>query len=276
MNKVITCDLCPRFCRLAENQTGFCKARQNIDGKIKSLTYGKWLSIALDPIEKKPLAYFKQGSMILSVGTFGCNMTCPFCQNHQLARASVDDFPSKSLSPDELVEQALDLKTIGNIGIAFTYNEPLINFEYIRDTAKLARQANLETVVVTSGQINKPYLEELLPLISAWNIDLKSFSEAGYQRLGGDFKTTLETIRLAAEVAHVEITTLVVPKISDDLAEFKQQVDFIAQIEPEIPLHLTRYFPYYKYNEPPTSISLLQEMAKLARKKLNRVKIGNI
>lgn len=276
MNKVITCDLCPRFCRLAENQTGFCQARQNIDGKIKSLTYGKWLSIALDPIEKKPLAYFKQGSMILSVGTFGCNMTCPFCQNHQLARASVDDFPSKSLSPDELVEQALDLKTIGNIGIAFTYNEPLINFEYIRDTAKLARQANLETVVVTSGQINKPYLEELLPLISAWNIDLKSFSEAGYQRLGGDFKTTLETIRLAAEVAHVEITTLVVPKISDDLAEFKQQVDFIAQIEPEIPLHLTRYFPCYKYNEPPTSISLLQEMAKLARKKLNRVKIGNI
>lgn len=276
MNEFVICDLCPRYCKLKENQVGFCNARKNIEKKIVPINYGKLLSLSLDPIEKKPLAYYKQGSLILSVGSFGCNMNCQFCQNYEIARAREFDYKTYDISSEELINLALEKKNIGNIGIAFTYNEPLVGFEYLLDTSILAKEKNLDIVVVTNGQINEKYLQKLLPYVSAWNIDLKSFSEEGYKKLGGDFKTTLKTIELASKSSHVEVTTLVVPGISDDLNLFEEEVKFLANLDKDIPLHINRYVPRYEYNEPPTDIDLLYEMKKTAEKHLNRVKIGNI
>lgn len=270
------CDLCPRECRIQEGQLGFCNGRKNIEGEIVPINYGKVLSLAMDPIEKKPLSHFKPGSYILSVGTFGCNMACSFCQNYTIARATEGDYPSYDISPETLVSLAKDRELEGNIGIAFTYNEPLVGFEYVRDTAKLAKENNLDTVVVTNGQINEAYLKEILPYISAWNIDLKAFSKEIYRQLGGDFETTLRTIELASQVAHVEVTTLVVPKISDDRELFKEEVDFLAKLDKNIPLHITRYFPRYHYREKMTSRKVLSEFYELAKAQLNYVELGNI
>lgn len=272
----IICDLCPRYCSLNEDAVGFCNARKNINGKIHSLNYGKLLSIGLDPIEKKPLAYYKPGSLILSVGTFGCNMNCPFCQNHEIARAREEDYRINYITPEELVELALDKVTFGNIGIAFTYNEPLVGYEYVLDAGKLAKKNNLDIIVVTNGQINEKYLLELLPYVSAWNIDLKSFSEEGYRKLGGDLKTTLKAIELASGVAHVEVATLVVPGISDDLGLLEEEAKFLSELNPDIPLHLTRYIPHYRFHKPATEVGLLFEMKSVAEKYLNRVLVGNV
>lgn len=276
MNNTITCDLCPRYCTLKEGAIGFCNARKNVNGKILSLNYGKLLSLVLDPIEKKPLAYYKPGSMILSVGTFGCNMNCQFCQNYEIARAKETDYRTYDVSSEDLIKIAIDKKQEGNIGIAFTYNEPLVGFEYVLDTSKLAKSNDLDAVVVTNGQINENYLKELLPFISAWNIDLKSFSEEGYKKLGGDFKTTLKTIELTSKTSHIEVTTLVVPGISDDLNLMEEEAKFLASLDKNIPLHINRYIPRYKYNEPATDIKLLLEMEEIAKEYLNRVSIGNI
>ena len=275
MNKA-TCDLCPRYCKLAPQQIGFCGSRMNVDGKINSLSYGKITSIALDPIEKKPLSYYKPGTRILSVGSFGCNMACAFCQNYEIARAKYDTYNLSYLSPEDLVNVAVKEKIRGNIGLAFTYNEPLIIFEYLLDSALLAKEAGLDMVLVTNGQINDKYLDQLLPYINAWNIDLKVFSKEKYRALGGDFQTTLNTIEKASKNSHVEVTTLVVPGISDDLEAFEKEVEFLASISKDIPLHLTRYFPRYKYHEEATQLDLLYRMEDLASKKLNRVILGNI
>lgn len=277
MNEKIICDLCPHFCNLKEGQVGFCNGRKNIDGEIKSITYGKALSLSLDPIEKKPLYYFKRGSNILSFGTFGCNMACIFCQNYQLARGKEGQFRHYYLEPERLIDIAEYEKRNNNIGIAFTYNEPLINYEYILDVGKLAKEKNLDIVLVSNGQINDKYLDELLPLVSAWNIDLKSFSKESYKKLKGSLDTTLNTIKRVYESgAHLEITTLVVPNISDDLEEFKEEVEFISSLDENIPLHLTRYFPSYKYNEKATDINLMYEMKGIGNEKLNNVMLGNV
>ncbi|HZJ68902.1 MAG TPA: radical SAM protein, partial [Candidatus Eisenbacteria bacterium] len=182
MKNKITCDLCPHHCKLSENQVGFCGARKAVDGRIISLNYGKLTSLAMDPIEKKPLSYYKPGSQILSVGSFGCNMHCPFCQNYSIAKGKIDDIYLRTLSPQELIDLAISKKNKGNIGIAFTYNEPLIAFEFILDTAKIAEKEDLDIVIVTNGQIEETYLKKLLPYVSAWNIDLKCFTESGYKK----------------------------------------------------------------------------------------------
>ena len=276
MNKFTTCDLCPRYCKIQLQDVGFCNARKNSNGQIISISYGKLLSLGLDPIEKKPLAYYKPGSLILSAGTFGCNMKCPFCQNHEIARAGEFDFKTYEVSPKELVKIAENKRDVGNIGIAFTYNEPLVGFEYVYDTAKLAKENNLETVLVSNGQINEKYLLKLLPYVSAWNIDLKCFSEEGYKNMGGDLKTTVNTIKLAVQHSNVEVTTLVVPGISDNMELLEEQVKFLSDINPDIPLHLTRYTPNYNYKEPATDVELLFKMQKIAKKYLNHVLVGNI
>lgn len=272
----ISCDLCPRFCKISPGDLGFCGSRTNDKGRIKSLAYGKLVALDLDPIEKKPLAFFYPTSMILSAGSFGCNMDCPFCQNYKLARAKKSDLKTYDYSPRKLADLALDLKGQGNIGLAFTYNEPSINFEYVRDTFKIVKEYGMETVLVTNGQINDKYLEELLPLTSAWNIDLKSFSKENYKKLGGDLDTSLNTIRKASKTSHVEVTTLVVPGISDNLEDFKNEVDFLSDLNPEIPLHLSRYFPSYKYREESTTIDLLNEMKEIGEGKLSHVLLGNV
>ncbi|MGB4610773.1 MAG: AmmeMemoRadiSam system radical SAM enzyme [Saccharofermentanales bacterium] len=276
MNKQVTCQLCPHYCKLSEGQIGFCGARQAKSGQIISLNYGKITALALDPIEKKPLAYFHPGSMILSVGSFGCNMACPFCQNYSIATRKREEVRIKDITPEQLIELAQAEKTRGNIGIAFTYNEPLIAFDFILDTAKSAQTEDLEIVIVSNGQINEPYLKQLLPYVSAWNIDLKSFSETGYRKLGGDLNTVLKTIELTQAVAHVEITTLVVPGISDDRDEMRAQAKYLASLNPDIPLHLSRYFPCYKYTEPATDKNIIRELKQIAEQYLNRVSLGNM
>ncbi|NLJ70504.1 MAG: AmmeMemoRadiSam system radical SAM enzyme [Clostridiaceae bacterium] len=276
MNKQVTCQLCPHYCKLSEDQIGFCGARQAKSGQIIPLNYGKITALALDPIEKKPLAYFLPGSMILSVGSFGCNMACPFCQNYSIATRKREQVQIRDITPEELIELAQVEKKRGNIGIAFTYNEPLIAFDFILDTAKLAETQDLEIVIVSNGQINEPYLKQLLPYVSAWNIDLKSFTETGYRKLGGDLNTVLKTIELTQAVAHVEITTLVVPGISDDLDEMREQAKYLASLNPNMPLHLSRYFPCYKYTEPATDKMKIRELKQIAEQYLNRVSLGNM
>lgn len=274
--KKIQCDLCPRFCNLAYGELGFCQARINEKERIKSLSYGKILSLALDPIEKKPFAFYKPGSKILSISSFGCNMACPFCQNHWLARASADQYPSYELSSEELIDRAIWAKRYGNIGICFTYNEPLINFEYILKTAKKAKEKNLDMILVSNGQINPNYLEDLLGWIDAWNIDLKCFSKEGYAFLGGNFKSVLDTITKVSQSAHLEVTTLVVPGLSDNLDLFRKEVDFLRHLRPQPVLHITRYFPNYHYHQDATDPKLLFKMQDIAKEYLSRVVVGNL
>lgn len=271
-----TCHVCWRQCRIKEGGLGYCRARTVKDGVVIPESYGKLTSLALDPIEKKPLSFFHPGTMILSAGSYGCNMACPFCQNYEIAKEAAASRHTIEVGPKALVKKALALKDRGNMGIAFTYNEPLVGYEYIRDTATLARDAGLLTVVVTNGQIEEEPLRELLPLISAWNIDLKSFSEEAYKKLGGRLKVTLRTIELASAAAHVEITTLVVPGLSDDETMIREEAAFLAAIDPAMPLHLSRYFPCYEYHAPATAIQTMYRLQGVAKESLERVVLGNI
>lgn len=272
----VTCEVCWRRCAIPEGGHGFCRARTVRDGRVVAANYGRVTSLALDPIEKKPLAYFYPGTVILSVGSYGCNMACPFCQNHEIARDAGAERRVRDVSPEALVDLALNFRDRGNIGIAFTYNEPLVGYEYVRDAATLARRAGLETVVVTNGQIEDAPLSELLPVITAWNIDLKTFNEATYARLGGRLDVVKRTIARVSEVAHVEVTTLVVPGISDDAEDMEKEAAFLRSLDPKMPLHLTRYFPCYEFDRPMTPRATLFALAAIARRSLDRVLLGNV
>lgn len=270
----IKCTLCPHKCVIPEGGTGLCKARVNSGGHITGRNYGVISSIALDPIEKKPLYHFYPGGKILSVGFFGCNMKCPFCQNHEISQ-SVGE--GRNITSGELLSVALGLKDRGNIGIAFTYNEPLTNFEFVCDTAKVFKENNLKTVLVTNGNFSNEAEEKILPYIDAMNIDLKAFSKEGYEKLGGDFETVKSFIQNASGKCHIELTSLMVPGINDSEKEFSEEVNWISEISPEIPLHITRYFPRYLMNTgSPTQISLLKRFGNIALEKLKYVHIGNV
>lgn len=272
----ISCNLCPRKCGLSDGQTGFCGARRNEGGEIKPIYYGIISSLALDPIEKKPLYHFRPGKMILSCGSFGCNMSCYFCQNHSISQPSAVPRTPVHAGPEKLTETALSCRDEDNVGLAFTYNEPLVNYEFVLDTAKLIRENGLDFILVTNAQIEPSYFTKLLPYVSALNIDLKCFSAEGYRRLGGDFETVLENIRLAALASHLEITTLVVPGLSDSLQEMEAEARFIADLNPEIPLHLSRYFPAYRSSEPATNIEILERLRSVAENHLGYVYLGNV
>ena len=270
-----TCDLCFHHCSLQEGQIGFCHARKAVNGKIISLNYGLLTSIALDPIEKKPLKRFFPGSTILSVGSYGCNLACEFCQNWQISQRHAD---SHFYPPQELIDIALAEQVNGNIGIAFTYNEPFITFEYVLDTSRLAHQAGLKTVLVTNGLVNPEPLQEILPHIDAMNIDLKAFHAAFYNRYcHGPLEPVKRTIETAARVCHVELTTLLIPGLNDDEDEIDQLARWVASIDRLIPLHLTRHHPAYHMTQPgPISIDRLHLLAKIARRHLSDVFLGNI
>ncbi len=273
----ITCPYCFHRCRLAEGQTGRCRARANAGGHSQSLSYGRVASVALDPIEKKPLARFCPGSMILSVGTFGCNLSCPFCQNFELAGAGASDIQTEELMPQKLAQFAAELKTRGNIGAAYTYNEPMIGFEYVRDCAALIREAGMKNVVVTNGSVTDAALDEVLPYIDAYNIDLKGFTEKYYKWLGGDLETVKNFITRTAECAHVELTTLIVPGENDSMEDMKKMAVWIAGIDNKIPLHITRFFPRHLVKDrAPTALSSLERLASCAGEYLDDVLIGNV
>jgi pyruvate formate lyase activating enzyme len=272
----VKCGICPHGCELEEGQTGFCMARKNIAGEIKSVNYGEITSLALDPIEKKPLNRFFSGSLILSAGSFGCNLRCGFCQNHEISMALSDGIQTAHIPPDELISKALELKANGNIGIAYTYNEPLIGYEYVNDCSVLAHKNGLKNVLVTNGYICEKPLSDLLPYIDAMNIDLKGFSEEFYKRIRGGLETVKKTIELAYKRCHVEVTTLIIPDENDGEDEIRGLSEWLSGVGKDIPLHISRFFPRYKYKDrAATRIETVHRLAGIARESLDYVYAGN-
>lgn len=276
MSAAITCRLCPHHCRLNPGQTGFCRARRNEKGHLVPSGYGYLSAMALDPIEKKPLRRFMPGSRILSIGFYGCNMRCAFCQNASISQTAPQK-KDKRISPREILAAAADAReNSGNIGVAYTYSEPLVNYEFVRDTAGLIRNAGMVNVLVTNGQCTDAVLDELLPLIDAVNVDLKGFRPEIYQKLGGDFETARHFIRRAAERCHVEVTTLIVPGLNDAPEDIEEEARWLAGIDPDLTLHLTRYFPMYQMTKAPTAIASLKQLKAIAEKHLEHIYLGNV
>ncbi|HCT62518.1 MAG TPA: AmmeMemoRadiSam system radical SAM enzyme [Erysipelotrichaceae bacterium] len=272
-----TCDLCFHNCNLKEGQTGFCHARKNVNGVITSIDANWITSLALDPIEKKPLLHFYPGSKILSIGSFGCNLRCPFCQNHTIASMSFHNKHAKYMRSEEIVNLALDFVPQGNIGLAFTYNEPLIAYEFVLETAKLAKQYNLKTVLVTNGTINEKPLLELLPYIDAMNIDLKGFTQEFYTKLSGNLEQVKHTIELSHSRTHVELTSLIIPNENDSAEDMEKEARWIASIDPEMPLHLSRFFPNHLWMDKQiTPLDTLIKLERIAKQYLKHVHLGNV
>ncbi|MDR0222014.1 MAG: AmmeMemoRadiSam system radical SAM enzyme [Oscillospiraceae bacterium] len=270
-----TCPICPRGCSPEENQTGFCRARANINGAITCLNYGRITSVTLDPIEKKPLRRFFPNSMILSAGSFGCNFRCGFCQNHGISMSGAES-RTAYVPPEELVEKAAGLIPEGNIGIAYTYNEPLVGYEYVYDCAKLARERGLKNVLVTNGYITEQPLSELLPFIDAANIDVKGFTAEFYGKIQGDLESVKRTVELSYGKCHIEITALIIPGENDAPDEILALSEWISKLDKNIPLHLSRYFPRHNYSAEPASVAKLRELREIAKKNLDYVYLGNV
>ena len=275
-----TCNVCCHHCRLEEGQTGACGARRNEKGRVTASNYGKLTALALDPIEKKPLARFYPGSRILSVGSFGCSLRCPFCQNYEIAAAREETSDTEYYTPQELCDLALDLRDRGNIGIAFTYNEPLVGWEFVRDTAELCHRFGMKTVLVSNGMASQEILQEILPHIDAMNIDLKGFTQEFYREfVGGDLEMVKDFIRTAADGCHIEITKLIIPGKNDTEEEMRQMAEWIASLRGgngrSIPLHVSRYFPRYKWTAPATPVKTVYRLAQTAREILDYVYTGN-
>ena len=279
------CDVCFRHCKLEENSTGFCGARTCLNGKIVPANYGKLTSLALDPIEKKPLKMFRPGSKVLSLGSYGCNLRCPFCQNYSISwsqKAFEYKDRAEFYSPEEIVKAALDFRARGNIGLAFTYNEPLIGYEFVRDTAKLAKEAGLENVLVTNGTATQKVLNEIAPYIDAMNIDLKAFTSSFYKNLlDGDFQMVKDFITSAVQSCHVELTTLIIPGENDSPEEMRELSAWVASLEKQfnkkIPLHITRFFPMFKLtSKEPTPVGTIMNLVETAKENLEFVFAGNV
>lgn len=269
----VWCRLCPHNCRIADGLAGICGVRRNAGGMLTTEIYGAVTSLAMDPIEKKPLYHFHPGSRILSIGTRGCNLKCPYCQNWHISQ----DVTARTThyEPGEIIAAAVKERSVG---IAYTYSEPLIWYEFVRDTAALARQRGLVNVLVTNGFINRGPLDEILPLIDAMNIDLKSCRAETYQRVQkGRLEDVKATIARAREAGcHVEVTTLVVTGLNDTMEEMADAVDFLASVDPTMPWHLSRYYPNYQYDQKATDVNFIHAVYREARKRLPFVYVGNI
>ena len=272
----LRCLLCPHTCLIAPGGTGICRVRKNLDGEVLSTTYGIISGFAHDPIEKKPLYHFFPGTSILSVGSYGCNLKCDFCQNYNISQRTVTD-GSRRLTPQELVRQAV--LASGNIGLAYTYNEPVIWYEYVADCARLAAGEGLRNVMVTNGYISKGPLAELIRIIDAFNIDLKAFSNDFYRRFtGATLQPVLEAIEMVASSGrHLEITTLIIPGLNDSEKEMRREAEWIAEnAGREVPLHLSRYFPMYKRNDAATPAETILKLKEVAGEYLDFVYTGNM
>ena len=279
MTTYATCETCPHSCKLADGQMGLCRTRVAADGVVVSQGYGRVTSLALDPIEKKPIACWRSGTTVLSLGGYGCNMRCAFCQNASIAQVGAEEVAWREITPEEVVDAAIGLRDRRCIGVAYTYNEPLVTWEFVRDTARLAHGAGLVNVLVSNGMASQAVLAEIAPLIDAANIDLKCFTEEGYRSLGGDLPTVRQTIRTLAEQpgCHLEVTTLVVPGFSDDDAQVENMARWLASLDPSIPYHLTRFFPQHRMLDvAPTPRATLNRLADIAQCHLATVLLGNV
>lgn len=273
--KTVQCLLCPSNCVIKKENFGLCQARKNVDGKLYSLVYGQMTSVSMDPIEKKPLYHFSPGKTILSLGTTGCNFKCPWCQNYEISQSLPLDIPSTYLSPEKAIETAI---YYNSFGISYTYNEPLINYEYVLDTSKIAHLHGLKNVLVTNGFLEEKPWQELIPFIDAANIDIKSFSEEFYHKYcKGNLSTVLKNVEIIYEAKkHIELTYLIIPTLNDSFEQIERLSKWIASVSPEIPLHFSRYYPVYKFRIEQTPYSTLQEAEKIAKKYLSFVYLGNV
>ena len=270
------CNYCHHHCLLQEGKTGFCRVRTLQEGKNICGNYGFITSLALDPVEKKPLNRFYPGTWILSMGSYGCNLRCPFCQNFSISQNGRDAFPPVIATPEQLASKAAELKSRNNIGIAFTYNEPLLSWEFIRDTGRLVHENGQKNVVVTNGNFSVEIAENLAGIVDAYNIDRKGFTPEWYRKLGGDLEMAKAFIMEAVKNAHVELTTLIVPGENDTPEEMESIARWIASLSPDIPLHVSKFFPRWNMvdrNETPAG--RVYRLAEVAKNYLQFVYTGN-
>lgn len=274
-NGNVQCKICPQMCLRKPGQVGFCRVRENVGGSLYATNYGWASSFGMDTIEKKPLYHYYPGSNIFSIGTVGCNLKCGFCQNWQIAHGNPHTY---EVDPEQVVDMALkEEQGVKSVGIAYTYNEPFMWYEFVYDTAKIARSKGLKNVLVTNGYVNEEPLRQLLPYIDAMNIDVKGFTPEYYRETCvGRLEPVLRTVEIAAAQCHVEITTLLVPGLNDSSEEITRLVDWLADINKDIPLHFSRYFPNYQMDIPPTPIETMMKAREIASQKLNYVYLGNV
>ncbi len=268
----VRCTLCPHRCLLANNKTGICGVRYNKDGELKTKIYGRISSYSMDPIEKKPFYHFLPGEQVFSIGTWGCNLRCTMCQNWTISQQEV---PTEEFDHEDITRIAKENKSIG---VAYTYNEPFIGYEFMYDCAKYASSHGLKNVIVSNGFVSEQPLNEMLPYIDAVNVDLKGNSEAFYREIcGGQLSPVMRTIKdVYNSKTHIEITVLVIPTLNDKKEDIEELRDWIADISPDIPVHFSGYFPSYKMNIDPTPVETLISAHKTASEKLNYVYMGNL
>jgi len=273
-NGSVHCALCPLGCVINGGGVGKCGVRRNIDGTLYAKAYGQVSGMALDPVTKKPLNRFHPDGTILSIGSYGCNFKCLFCQNHAISMSKPE---CTYVPPDEIAALAEKYKPSGNIGVAYTYNEPFINFEYVFDCARAVKERGMLNVLVTNGFVSPDAFTDLAPYIDAMNIDLKTYSDVFYADINGDLDCVKQTIRTAAGACHVEVTTLVISGKNDSDGEMASIAGFIASIDKNIPLHINRFTPRYKMADAdPTPRESIERLADVAKNYLNFIYKGNI
>jgi pyruvate formate lyase activating enzyme len=275
-NDKLECLLCPHYCRLSAGKTGICGVRKNTGDRIELTTYGIISGFALDPVEKKPFYHFFPGSRILSVGSYGCNMRCDFCQNYHISQ-NVPASLRPGMTIDGIISECLEAEN--NVGLAFTYNEPIISFEFMRDAAEKAREKDLRTAMISNGYVNSEPLKEIIGFIDAFNIDLKAFDETFYKKItGAELEPVKQTLRMIADSGkHLEVTTLVIPGMNDDEKMMRLQSEWMAgELGQDVPFHLSAYFPAYRRDTSSTPEKSLLKLWDIASEKLNYVYTGNM
>lgn len=273
------CLLCPHNCIIQDGEKGICKVRFNKEGVLFTQAYDNPIALNTDPIEKKPLYHFFPGQQILSIGTFGCNLKCSFCQNFEISQNNIDgkEINGGKKEIKDIIQLAKEKQK--NIGLAYTYNEPVVYYEYMTKLALEVHDAGLKNVMVSNGFINPEPLSELLKLIDAFNIDLKSFSNEFYKKYTlSKLEPVLNTIKTIFKSGkYIELTYLVIPGLNDDPEEFDAMTEWIVkETSKETVLHISRYFPSYKMDIPPTPIKTLENLYHHAIKRLDYVYVGNI
>jgi len=274
----VRCTICPRMCIVKPGQKGFCGTKENVDGKLISLTYGQLSAFAVDPIEKKPLAHFYPGSMSLSVSSVGCSFTCPWCQNWHISMSNLEQSHTRFMHPEEVVEAAMVQECTS---ISYTYNEPLINLNYVEDTARFAHESEIKNVLVTNGYVSIPALDRVVDVIDAANVDWKAFNHEFYRKYcSGELQSVLDaTEHMKKNGVHVEVTFLVIPDTNDSPDETREMARYIVDhLGPETPLHLSRFFPMYKFQHvPPTPVETLVRAREIAMGEgVRYVFVGNV